>query len=97
MANFDFDLETAELALENINNLLCIFLEFYENECPLEKDFSKYGKDYELSAMVFADRSHQFESLVRAARDKVFELHKDMDAAIKNYFNESKKEGGEVA
>ncbi len=25
MANFDFDLETAELELENINNLLCVF------------------------------------------------------------------------
>lgn len=97
MANFDFDLETAELKLECINNLLGVFLEFWEEECPLGETIDKYDRDHVLSALIFTARSHQFESLIRAAKDKVFELRKDMETAIEKYFNESKKEGGEVA
>ena len=92
--NFEFDLETAALELERVNDLLCVYQEFFESECPPE---GAKGKEADFAARYFADRSYQFQSVIYAVQDKIIEIHKKMETAIDAYFASAKKNGGDVA
>lgn len=94
MARFNFDLESAEIELEEVNDLLCIYQEFFENECPQEDEC---GEDAELSARIFAERSYQFRTLIYAAQDKLSRLRKKMKSAIESHFHGDEQKGGDAA
>lgn len=94
MANIDFDLESAECELEHINDLLSIFQEFMDSECPLE---GESGTDAELAAQLYANRSHMYRNVLYAAQDKIIAMRESMNFAIAKYFEKSKKKGGDVA
>lgn len=73
MANFEFDLEMAELELKCVSNLLSIYQEFFCDEVPSE---GARGNDAKLNAQIFADRAHEFHSLIDAAQDKIIAMRK---------------------
>lgn len=81
-----FNLEDAQIELEQVNNLLSIFSEFCNDECPSESEVSK------LPAMVFCSRIQSRLSLIFAAQDKIIQLAGQMDTAVKSYC-EAKKGG----
>lgn len=90
MAKFDFDLETAEYELEIIDDLLSVFLGFFE-ERPEENDI--------LAARLFVSQCKIYESVLVAAWDKLKAIRGDMKTAIAKYFEKEKlkKKGGDVA
>lgn len=90
---FEFDLESAERELECINNLLCTYQEFFNDECPEEND---RVDDVKLAALLFASRVRQYHSLIDAAQDKIIAMRKEITAAIEKHYGESKKKGGEA-
>ena len=93
MANFDFDLENAENELECVKDLLNIFREFFDMECP---EVDEYDKKSSMSAVLFAKRARHFNSLIEAAQDKVNTIHEAMRTAIDLHF-ENKQNGGDAA
>ncbi len=90
---YEFDLEDATHGLEQINDLLCIYKEFVDNECP-ENDTC--GDDAKLAAQLFASRTRQFSCLIDAAQDKIIAICNEMETTIEKY-HQSKKKGGDVA
>lgn len=92
MARFDFDLENARHELGQANDLLEIFSEFCEEECP-----SKPQNADSASAVWFASRIMQYKSLVDAAQSKIVAMTEVMNTAIENYYAEKKAKGGDVA
>lgn len=86
MANFNFDLETAEYELENIENLLSVFWGFFNEERPLEE------KANTTAACLFVTQCKTYESVFVAAWDKVQAIREDMETAIKKQYG-SKKDG----
>ena len=90
MAKFEFDLESAECELENVENLLSVFFGFFNEERP-------FGKKIDATkALYFVDQCKTYESVLHAAWDKIREVRADMETAIEQYYHESKK-GGEAA
>lgn len=82
------------MELECANNLLCVYQEFFCEECPEENDNSR---DAQLAALVFSGRVRQYCSLIDAAQTKINAMCKEMAAAIKPQSRESKKKGGDAA
>lgn len=81
-----FDLEEAQVELEQVNNLLRIFSEFCDDECPSE-DVNGMSTT---SAVVFCARTQQYMSLIGAAQDKIIHMVEQMGTAIENYYNAKK-------
>lgn len=92
MANFEFDLEQAEQALDNAEDLLSVFWGFFAEERP-------FGEEVDVAAALwFIQSCKTYESVVNAAWDKVRKVRADMEAAIESHYREAKqKKGGEAA
>lgn len=93
MKNFDFDLENARIKIKNVMDLLGIFREFFNEECP---ECDVCNSNTTLDAFVFVKRARCFSSVIDAAHDKVADMYEAMGTAIDKYFEDVKK-GGEVA
>lgn len=91
MAKFEFDLEQAEIALDDVDDLLSVFWSFFVEERP-------FGDKVDTAAALwFVDRCGIYESVINAAWDKVRRVRAEMEAAINKGYIESKKKGGEAA
>lgn len=89
---FEFDLEQAEMELDNVEDLLSVFFGFFVEERPFGK------KADATSALWFVDQCKIYESVVNAAWDKVRKVRADMEAAIDSHYREAKqKKDGEAA
>lgn len=88
----EFDLEQAEVELDNAADLLAVFWGFFSEERP-------FGEDPDTAAALwFVHQCKIYESVVNAAWDKVRKVRADMEAAIENQYCEAKqKKGGEAA
>ena len=85
--NFEFDLESAECELEDVENLLSVFFGFFNEERP-------FGKNIDAAAAFwFVNQCEIYKSVLNAAWDKIRKLRTDMEAVT---CGEVKK-GGEVA
>ena len=91
MAKFEFDLEQAEQALDDVTNLLSVFWGFFNEERPLFEDPDTF------KARWFVQGCKTYESVLNAAWDKVREVHADMEAAINKHYHKDNKKGGEAA
>lgn len=91
MAKFEFDLEQAEIALGDVENLLSVFWGFFAEERQLNE------KDDTVSALWFVQNCTPYESVLNAAWDKVRSVRADMEAVINKTYSESKKKAGEAA
>lgn len=89
MANFEFDLEQAEMELNNVDNLLSVFWGFFNEERPL-------GKADTVANSYFVESCKTYESVINAAWDKVRQVRANMEAAIEKRYS-SPKNGGEAA
>lgn len=90
MANFEFDLEIAEYELKNVENLLSVFFDFFNEERPFGEKIDP------TEAIWFTDRCKTYESVINAAWNKIRKIRADMETAIEQHYHESKK-GGEAA
>lgn len=91
MAKFEFDLEQAEMALDDAENLLAVFWGFFAEERPSDENAEL------TEALWFAQSCKPYESVLNAAWDKVRKVRADMEATIEQQYRESKKKGGEAA
>lgn len=82
--DFDFDLETCQVELEQVCDLLGMHLEFAE-ECP-QGDYSTIV-DRTTKAIVFASRAERYETLITTAYDKVEAIAKGISAAVNEYYS----------
>ena len=83
MVNFDFDLESAEIELLHVSNLLSVFDEFFQNEVP--------AMDDQEGSIHFVRRVGNYYSLIEAAHDKIDSMRSEMEASINSYYAEAKK------
>lgn len=90
MANFNFDLESTECELENIENLISVFWGFFNEERPFGEKIDK------TEALYFVKSCKIYDSVINAAWDKIRAIRAEMEAAIEQQYRESKK-GGEAA
>lgn len=91
MAKFEFDLEQAEMALDDVENLLSVFWGFFAEERPSDEN-AEFTE-----ALWFAQSCKPYESVLNAAWDKVRQVRAEMEAAINKGYIESRKKGGEAA
>ncbi|MCH5204295.1 MAG: hypothetical protein J1F03_06075 [Oscillospiraceae bacterium] len=84
MARFEFDLEMAEQALDDVANLLSVFWGFFNEERPLFEDPDAF------KARWFVQGCKTYESVLTAAWDKVRDVRADMEAAIDSHYKEAK-------
>lgn len=87
---FEFDLEDAELELDNVDNLLSVFWGFFYEERPFGEKSNAAMNTW------FVKRCKIYESVINAAWDKVRKLLIDMETAIEKQYSESRKKGGEA-
>ena len=96
MAKFEFDLEQADVALENAENLLSIFWNFFCIERPAGE-----AKPDSTEVLWFVRNCKTYESVLNTALEKINAVHADIMVAIEKYFADEKKKsdkkGGEVA
>lgn len=81
--DFNFDLETCQVELERVRDLLTIVIEFMDEECP-QGDYSTIDRT---EAIVFASRAEQYETLITTAYDKVEAIAKGISAAVNEYYS----------
>ena len=91
MARFEFDLETAEQALDDVANLLSVFWGFFNEERPLFEDPDAF------KARWFVQGCKTYESVLTAARDKVRDVRADMEAAIEKHYHKDKDKAAVTA
>ena len=89
--DFDFDLETCQVELGRVRDLLTVVIEFMGEELPAEPDF-----DYE--TVLFARRALTFESVIEAAFCKTDAIIQSIDKSIKDFCNKrnAEKPSGKV-
>ncbi len=84
--NFEFDLESAVNVLDTASDLLLIYTDFYEAECPTEEKIKDISP---MDALAFtssyAERSRTYFCLIDNARDKIRTLITQMNEAINAY------------
>ncbi len=84
--NFEFDLESAVNVLDTASDLLLIYTDFYEAECPTEEKLKSVSPMDALAfASNYAERSQMYFSLIDTARDKIHKLITQMNEAINAY------------
>lgn len=83
--NFDFDLENCQVELERVRDLLNIFLEFLDYECPPTPEL-----DYKCAS--FAKRAGTFASVLEAAHDKTSTIIKSIDKSINDFYHKQRAE-----
>lgn len=84
--NFEFDIESAVNVLDTANDLLLIYTEFHELECPTEEKLKAVSPMDALAiASNYAERSWTYFCLIDNARDKICELTKQMNEVINDY------------
>ena len=82
----EFDIENAAIMLETANDLLLIYTDFYETECPTEENLKTVSPMEALAfAAGYAERSRTYFCLIDAARDKIRELIAQLNKTINDY------------
>ena len=82
---FDFDLETCQVELERVRDLLTVVIEFFDEELPAKPEF-----DYE--TVLFARRAGTFGSVIEAAFCKTDAIIQSIDKSIKDFCNKRNTE-----
>ena len=81
-----FDIENAAIMLETVNDLLLIYTDFYETECPTKENLKTVSP---MDALAFtagyAERSRTYFCLIDAACDKIRELIAQLNKVINDY------------
>lgn len=84
--NFEFDLESAVNVLDTASDLLLIYTDFYEAECPTEEKLKSVSPMDTLAfTSSYAERSRTYFCLIDNARDKIRTLITQMNEAINAY------------
>lgn len=82
----EFDIENAISVLETANDLLLIYTDFYETECPTEENLKTVSPMEALAfAASYAERSRTYFCLIDAAHDKIRELTAQLNKAINDH------------
>lgn len=84
MARNGLDIEEMQIELEKVADLLGIFQDFIEYECPR----GSMEKIDRVAAVAFACRANTYTTAIDTARDKVFEVVESMGEFINNHFAE---------
>lgn len=93
MARIGFDLESLQFELERVADLLGIFQEFVESECP------RGGMDKidSVSAVVFASRADTYTTaIIDTAQEKVLDVVEKLSEIIDDCYAEARKAKGTV-
>ncbi len=90
MEKFEFDLEQARYELENIENLISVFWDFFSEGRPIGNPPDK------CETFLFVQKSETYESVIITVWDKIRKIRADMETAIDRTCEKSRK-GGEVA
>ena len=83
--DFDFDLETCQVELERVRDLLTVVIEFMDEELPAKPEF-----DYE--TVLFARRAGTFGSVIEAAFSKTDAIIQSIDKSINDFYHKGKAE-----
>lgn len=74
------DLEDFVINLEQAENLLNVYLEFIDDECPAIKN--KDTKKESLAAVVYASRTDMFQAVLRACFDIIKQSKTELSKLI---------------
>lgn len=74
-----FDFESRAIELEQAENLISVYLEFVDEECPRTE---KYTRDAACAAYTYAERTEMFASILRAAWDTIHKVKEDMNKEV---------------
>lgn len=85
----DFDLETCQVELERVRDLLTIVIEFIDEELPAKPEL-----DYE--TVIFARRAGTFGSVIEAAFSKTDAIIQSIDKSINKGKAEKEKPNGKA-
>lgn len=71
-----FEIENETINLENAENLLLLYCEFLDDECPTENELDNHNEDAMLKAWGYATRSKMYRSSILAAFDIIRAVRK---------------------
>lgn len=84
MTDFNFNIENADCELDDVEHLLTVFWEFFDQERPA-------GDPANIAtALKFIQDCGIYGSLLDAAWDKIRAIHAEMVTAIKQHFHVDK-------